>query len=159
MSHEEIEILPWRDEFAPEYARLNRSWLEMHDLLEPDDLPYLYEPRERILDPGGAILCAVRDGEVVGTVAVLRLDAGTCELAKLAVAPAAQGRGLGRRLSRAALELAAALGARRVVLSSSSRLAAALGLYRSLGFRPSPPPAGAVAYRTADVHLALELGP
>jgi ribosomal protein S18 acetylase RimI-like enzyme len=157
MHSHETDIVPYREDFADAFDQLNRAWLEEHGLLEADDLPYLEDPRGRIIDHGGAVLCALSDGTVVGTVALIRLAPVLFELAKLAVAPGTRGRGLGRRLTLAAIDLARSLGARRIVLSSSSRLTAALRLYESLGFQSSAPAPGAVIYRTADVHMALDL--
>jgi hypothetical protein len=46
----------------------------------------LEAPQEQILDKGGHILVAVRDGEPIGVCALLRVDDATFELAKMAVA-------------------------------------------------------------------------
>ena len=78
------------------------------------------------------------------------------ELVKLAVSPEERGRGLGRLLSSLALEYAEDRGAKKVVLVSSSKLAAAVRLYESLGFRHAPMPADP-GYATADVYMELEL--
>ncbi len=83
---------------------------------------------------------------------------GVVELVKMAVSPAHQGHGTGRRLITAALDRARALGARRVALESNSGLASAVHLYEAFGFRhldhdevaPSP-------YVRADVHMVLDL--
>ena len=50
----------------------------------PEDLHQLGHP-EHILDDGGAILIALKDGEPVGTAALVRMDGGRFELAKMAV--------------------------------------------------------------------------
>ncbi|MFE3458365.1 GNAT family N-acetyltransferase [Nocardiopsis aegyptia] len=55
------------------------------------------------------------------------------EVAKMAVAPAAQGRGIGRRLVTAAIDRARALGGTRLFLGSNSKLAPALHLYEQAG--------------------------
>ncbi len=47
-------------------------------------------------------------------------------------------------------------GARKVVLETNSRLAAALHVYRKLGFKPAPARAGSTYART-DTALELEL--
>jgi ribosomal protein S18 acetylase RimI-like enzyme len=153
---EQIMIRGYEDRFAADFARLNREWLEGFGLLEEADLKYLDHPRESILDHGGEIFVAV-DGElVVGACAVLRIDHAVVELAKLSVAPDARGRGIGRRLTLAAIAHAQSLGAERVVLVSNSQLAPAIRLYESLGFRHAPLPAN-TGYATADVWMELSL--
>jgi len=154
---EEFRIVGFRDEFAADFARLNREWIEAYEWLEESDVIYLSNPRGNIIDQGGTILFALQGQKVVGTVAVLPLAAHTFEIAKLAVAPHARGLGLGRRLMESAIYLAKSLAAVRLVLSSHSRLIAAIRLYESLGFRPTSDFNG-IAYSTADVFMELQLG-
>ena len=59
---------------------------------------------------------------------------GELEFRMLAVAPAAQGRGVGERLTRAVLDRAGERGVPRVVLSSSGYMHVAHRLYHRLGF-------------------------
>ncbi|WIA99259.1 N-acetyltransferase [Curtobacterium sp. MCBA15_012] len=61
-------------------------------------------------------------------------------LSLLAVAPHAQGHGLGRRLLAAAVEAAAAAGHDRCELHALDDNAPAVALYRSAGFAPVGPP-------------------
>ncbi len=153
----DIAIVAYEDRFAGDFARLNREWLDGFGLYEEADEKHLYSPREAILDAGGEIFLAVKGSAVVGTCALERLSPTLYGLAKLAVAREARGRGLGRRLTRGAIERARALGATRVALMSSTKLTAALALYESLGFvrkaLPSDQP-----YETADVYMELDLG-
>jgi ribosomal protein S18 acetylase RimI-like enzyme len=155
MATERIDIVGYDDGFAPDFRRLNLEWLEGHGLLEPADLKYLDDPRGAILARGGQILMAVAGEAAVGTCAVLPLGS-VAELVKLAVTPAAQGRGVGRRLAVAAIDYARAAGASTVVLVSNSRLTSAVRLYESLGFRHAPLPAD-TGYATADVYMELDL--
>jgi ribosomal protein S18 acetylase RimI-like enzyme len=60
------------------------------------------------------------------------------EVRALAVAPWAQGRGVGRTLMRAVIDEAAARGAARLLLSTQPEMKAAQHLYRSLGFARTP---------------------
>jgi GNAT superfamily N-acetyltransferase len=156
MTHREIEIVPYRPEFAEHFAELNREWLEKYFTVEPLDEEYLSDPGGHIMQPGGEIFFAVEGNRVLGTCAAIPREDGTIELAKLAVTPDAQGRGLGRALSVAVIEFARGRGVNRVYLVSSSVLGPALRLYETLGFRhlpfPWPPP-----YTDADVYMELDI--
>jgi GNAT superfamily N-acetyltransferase len=152
------KILPFRDEYAPDFDRLNREWLTRYFSVEPLDEEYLLHPREKILTPGGEIFVAVLEGEVVGTCAALPQPDRSFELAKLAVSPKVQGRGLGRRLAERVIAFGREREARRIVLWSASRLGPALRLYETLGFRHAPFPCPAPYDDPAvDVYMTLEL--
>ncbi|PKQ25398.1 MAG: GNAT family N-acetyltransferase [Actinobacteria bacterium HGW-Actinobacteria-4] len=82
------------------------------------------------------------DGPVVGTLTVvppgspfveLATD-GEFELRMLAVSPIERGRGIGGKLTRAGMEMAAQRGAKRIVLSTMDTMHAAHRLYERLGF-------------------------
>lgn len=96
------------------------------------------------LDPGevaegcGAFLVVYLDGVPVGCGALRVLDADTAELKRMYVRPEERGRGLGRQLVAALETEARAMGARRLVLETGIRQAAALALYRATGFEPIP---------------------
>lgn len=152
----EITIEPFRDAYAAAFDRLNRAWLEQFVRVEPQDEVYLRDPRGTIVDVGGEVFCAVRDGDVVGTCAAIPAGPVTFELAKLAVEPHARGRGLGRKLAQRVVEFARERGARRVTLSSNSALVEAIALYASMGFRHVPVPPD-LCYETADVCMELAL--
>jgi ribosomal protein S18 acetylase RimI-like enzyme len=107
--------------------------------------------------PGGEIFFVVDDGAVHGTCALVPHGPGVFELAKMAVSPAARGRGYGEMLMRAAIAHARGAGARRLILVSNTRLVPAIRLYRKYGFRDVPLDPG-VEYARADIQLELDLG-
>jgi len=156
MSEDTIAIVAYEDRFAGDFARLNREWLDGYGLYEEADAKQLYAPRKEIIDAGGEIFIAVKDGRVVGTCALVRTSDVMIELAKLSVDKHARGAGLGRRLSLFAIERARELGATRIALVSSTKLTTALRLYESMGFVRMPLPAHQ-PYATADVYMELEL--
>lgn len=86
------------------------------------------------------------EGRLLGTVTVCRPDSpwaevsqeGELEFRALAVAPSATGRGVGRRLVDAVLEIARREGRHRVVLSVLERNTVARRLYERMGFRRLP---------------------
>src|SRR6476646_10313894 len=67
----EVEIVPFRAEHGAAFYALNRAWLDEHGLYEPPDEVQLADPYGTIIAVGGAIFIAVRDGEVLGTAAVV----------------------------------------------------------------------------------------
>ena len=81
----------------------------------------------------GGIIVAETDGEIVGAV---RYEpyADYLYLGRLAVAPAWQGRGIGRRLVEAVEEWAVLLGLDEVQLGVRTELSANRELYRYLGY-------------------------
>ena len=154
----EIEVGDLEPSQAPEFRRLNEQWLQEMFAIEDEDRPVLDNPFGTIVDRGGAVLVAVTGGRVVGTVALIRRAGEALELAKMAVSPGSRRRGVGRRLADAALRRARELGARRVVLLTSPRLAAANALYRDLGFvKTSRLPAGMPRYARASFAMELLL--
>lgn len=152
-----VAIVTFDDRYEKDFAQLNREWLERYSLFEEGDRKHLEHPRESILSTGGEIFLALMDGAVVGTCAAIVSNARTVELAKLAVAESAWGRGIGQRLSTTAIEWARERGADRVVLVSSTRLTTALRLYERLGFVHAEMPADP-GYESADVYMELRLG-
>lgn len=157
MEDSSVEIVTYRPEYAGDFDRLNRAWLEKYFTVEPLDEVYLSDPEGHILEPGGEIFFAVEAGRVIGTCAAIPQPDGGFELAKLAVTPHAQGRGLGRTLALAVIAFARARGAERIVLTSNSTLSPALRLYESLGFRYQPLPATR-PYIDADIYMELAVG-
>jgi GNAT superfamily N-acetyltransferase len=152
-----VRILPYHPAFATDFARLNRAWLEWYFTAEPLDEEYLGDPEGHILRPGGEIYFAVEGDRILGTCAAIPRSDESFELAKLAVTPEAQGRGLGRALALAVIAFARRRGAKCVVLVSNSKLVPALRLYETLGFRRRPLP-GPRPYVDADVYMVLDLG-
>lgn len=149
-------VVPYRKVFQPAFERLNRDWIETYFELEPADGEILGDPEGRILAAGGQVFFVLESGQVQGTCAVLRHDAETCEIAKMAVAPAARGRGFGDLLMEACTNFARQAGFRRVVIVSNTLLETAIGLYRKHGF-VQVPLAEDGRYRRANIRLELEL--
>lgn len=149
-------VVRYREEFQSAFERLNREWIETYFVLEPPDREILGDPRGKILDPGGQIFFVVERGEVQGTCAVLRHSAQECEIAKMAVAPAARGRGYGDLLMQASLAFAREIDSRRIVIVSNTVLNPAIRLYQKHGF-VQVPLASDGRYRRANIRLELEL--
>jgi GNAT superfamily N-acetyltransferase len=150
-----VQIVPYDVKYHDAFRRLNEAWISRYFRIEEPDSRVLDAPQEHILDKGGRILVAVRNGEPIGVCALLRVDESTFELAKMAVAEHARGVGAGYRLGEAAKEAARAAGATRLILESNTILTPAIALYRKLGFTeftgvPSE-------YDRCNIHMELNL--
>lgn len=129
-------VVPYRPDHAKAWRTLNEAWiLEGGFTLEPKDHLVLGDPQGTILDKGGHIfMVEAEDGAAVGCCAILKMDDGGFELAKMTVTPAARGAGLSKMLMQACEDKARQLGATRLYLETNSGLAPALRLYESFGF-------------------------
>ena len=146
------EVVTYRPELRDAFERLNREWIETWFVLEEADREAFRDPVSKILSPGGQIFFVVERDDPLGTCAVLRHDAETHEIAKMAVAPSAQGRGYGDLLMDAAVAFSRGAGARRIVIVSNTRLGPAIRLYEKHGFVRVPLEADS-RYQRADIKL------
>jgi len=148
-----VEIVDYTPAYQAAFRQLNEEWISTYFRMEESDYKALDHPREYILDQGGYIYIGLYKGEPVATCALIHLDDGGFELAKMAVSPKAQGLGIGYLIGKACIEKARALGARRVYLESNTALKPAINLYHKLGFRKA---AGAPSpYERCNIQMEL----
>jgi len=139
------------------FGDLNREWLEEFFVVEPIDEKMFADPQGYIIDKGGEILFARVDGEILGVIALFKLEEeGVYELSKMGVTARARGLGIGRKLGEALIALARKKGARKLYIASNRKLTQAITLYKHLGFveteKSSDP-----RYQRADITLELPL--
>jgi GNAT superfamily N-acetyltransferase len=158
MNPTDILIRPFRPGDEAAFRSLNEAWITRFFKLEEKDRLVLGDPQKYILQPGGQILFAQLADDLVGCCALMRIDSESFEVAKMAVAETAQGRGIGKLLMQASIDLARQLKARRLHLETNSKLAPALRIYAHFGFRIIPesslPPS---PYARADIRMELLL--
>lgn len=149
-----IAIIPFRDDLAAAFARLNQEWIERFFRMEASDLKTLNDPHGSVLAGGGQIFFALDGDTAIGAVAAVHVSPGVYELAKMAVSPSHQGRGIGEMLGHAAIDYALGKGAEVMFLDTNSALGPAIRLYERLGFahvqRPQPS-----VYERSDVYMEL----
>jgi len=100
---------------------------------ELNTLPGKYAP------PDGRLLLAFAHDELVGCIALRKLDDYTCEMKRLFLRPAFRGKGYGRQMIDKLIEAARDIGYERMWLDSlPGKMDAAIALYRELGFKEIP---------------------
>jgi N-acetylglutamate synthase-like GNAT family acetyltransferase len=151
----EVVIIPYNSGYRKAFKQLNEEWITRYFKMEEADHQSLDHPEEYILDKGGHISIALYQGGPVGTCALINMGNDTYELAKMAVSPRVQGKGIGMLLGLDCIRRARALGAKSIYLESNTSLKPAISLYHKLGFRkvtgpPSP-------YERSDIQMELNL--
>jgi ribosomal protein S18 acetylase RimI-like enzyme len=150
-----IQIVDYRPEHQPYFETFNRRWIEDYFTMEPVDEFVLQNPGEAILEPGGAILMALYEGQVAGTVGLRKVNDTTYEFTKMAVDENFRRKGIAEAISYASFEKAKELCAETVILYSNTKNAAAIKLYEKLGFIHLKPETG--VYARANVKMTIAI--
>lgn len=150
-----LRIIDFKPEHQPLFESLNRAWIEKYFEMEERDIAALTRPGETIIDRGGAILVAEYDGVVAGVVGLKKSGPGEFELTKMAVDENFRRKGIAIALCRASFLKAKELGAKKIILYSSSILTAAISMYEKLGFRHEP--VGKTEYKRSDVKMEMSM--
>jgi putative acetyltransferase len=155
----EVEIRPLETGEDPTAFRtLNEEWITRYFTLEKMDREILGDPEKMILQEGGHILMAYAGHQAVGCVALIPMANGVYELSKMAVSPELRGLGIGRKLLEHAVTQAKLMGAKSLYLASNAKLANAVHLYESIGFRHVPPESvSTMHYSRANVFMEMPL--
>lgn len=147
----QVKIIPFSTELKEPIKTLNLEWLQKYFRVEPKDEKVLSDPQGEIIDKGGMIFYAQYNNKIVGTASLLKIDAITFELSKMAVSDGNQGLGIGKKLLKHCLNEAKAKGIQKLILYSNRKLLPAIHLYESFGFAEIPLEAG--IYERADIKM------
>jgi len=152
---EMIKIIPYENIYHKDFKQLNLEWLDKYHLTESHDLMVLDDPEGTILQNGGYIWLAKDEDVIAGTAALINEGHGIYELAKMAVAPSYQGRGISKLLIETCIAKARETGGKKLLLYSNHQLLTALKLYEKYGFhnvevKDSP-------FETADVKMEMDI--
>jgi putative acetyltransferase len=144
-----VELLTEHPEHLEATRSLLREYLLLPDVWDrfggvPDRLP---DPFEREVlsfpgpatPPGGEVVLAVAEGDVVAVGHLVPLGEQGCELKRMYVRPHYRRRGVATRVAGTIIDRARFLGYRRILLDVLPERVGAVLLWKSFGFRPSPP--------------------
>ncbi len=138
------------------FAALNIEWLQTYFYIEDVDHQMFADPESTILTPGGQIVLAEVDRQIVGTGALINRGTGIYELGKMAVSKPFQGKGVGARIVGHLEDAARALGLKKLYLVSSTKLPHAVPMYRKLGWVDTDLPLHQ-HYQRSDISLEKAL--
>ena len=150
-----IEIIDYEEKYLSDFKRLSYEWLKQYKLLEPEDERILCSPEEVIINKGGYVYFARYGGEIIGTVSLMKVDATTFELAKLAVTQKYQGMGIGRKLIERCLISAKQDHIKKIILFTHHKLFSAIALYQKFNFKEVYHSKG--KYIKSDLKMELNL--
>lgn len=151
-----MEIISYSSEYSKEFKDLNIAWLEKYFWVEPHDEDVLGNPEKYIIKPGGTIFFVKENEEIVGTVALMKMEPNVFELTKMAVTPAAQGRKIGQQLMEHTIYFAKESGWQKLIIYSNRKLENAIYIYRKYGFVEIPI-VGKNPYSRGDIKMELKL--
>ena len=130
-----VTIVSFDEEYSSIFYELNKLWIEESWLLEKSDKFDLLNPKESIIDKGGEIFFALIDGNVIGTVAMIRSSDRIYELAKMTVDINYRGNGVANKLMDQCLDYAINNNAQQIYLITNDTLVIARNLYDKYGFK------------------------
>ncbi|CAN5118635.1 hypothetical protein BH23BAC2_BH23BAC2_11660 [soil metagenome] len=151
-----MEIIAFKPEYAPHFRDLNLAWLKKYFWVEPHDEEVLGNPEKYIISPGGNIFF-VRDGDnIIGTVALMKIEDGVFELTKMAVTPSHQGKNIGQKLMEHTISYARSCGWKELIIYSNRKLENAIYIYKKFGFEEIPIE-GNNPYARGDIKMKYQI--
>jgi DNA-binding MarR family transcriptional regulator/GNAT superfamily N-acetyltransferase len=133
--YKDVEIFPFTPALAREFHTQNKEWLTQDFILEKANHHSFYNPKKEILDKSNVIFFARLNGELVGTITLLKHARGIYHLPLIAVIPIAQGKQVGHKLVDTAINWCKAHKANTIELNLDSRLKAAVAFFKKIGFK------------------------
>lgn len=133
-----MNIISFEPQYAEDFKNLNIAWLKKYFWVEPHDEEVLGKPEKYIIESGGDIFLVKEGDDIIGTVALMKIEDGIFELTKMAVTPAAQGKSIGQKLMVHTLEYAKKQGWKKLIIYSNRKLENAIHIYRKYGFKEIP---------------------
>ncbi len=150
-----VTIIPFKNDFADDFAALNKAWLKKYFEVEPMDEKMLGNPKLHYIDEGGFIYFATFNNNIAGTIALLKVSDKIFELSKMAVDEKYQGKGIGSKMIDHCLQEAKKMNLEKVILYSNTGLLPAIHLYEKFGFKPVADFTS--EYKRADIKMELAL--
>lgn len=152
-----FEIIPFENQYADDFYKLNIEWLKSYFYVEPYDEDVLSKPKTYIIDKGGYIFFVKQNDAILGTVALMPTSNPlVLELTKMAVSPNLRGQKIGQHLLQYCIDFAKLKHLPKLILYSSRKLNNAIYIYRKYGFIEIPVEPDC-PYKRCDIKMELRL--
>lgn len=151
-----MKIITYQSQYAEDFKKLNIAWLEKYFWVEPHDEEVLENPEKYIIKEGGTIFFVKEAEEIIGCVALMKMDEGIFELTKMAITPKYQGKKIGQKLMEHSISFAKEQGWDHLIIYSNRKLENAIYIYKKYGFEEIPIGANN-PYTRGDIKMRLKL--
>ena len=149
MSPQEIILSPFRPEDQEPIKRLVLAGLEDHwGVLDPTKNPDLNDIASSYAN--ATFLTAWKDGNLIGTGALVPRGEGVAEIVRMSVAGEMRRCGIGKMILQALRQKAVELGVRRIILETTETWHEVIAFYEKNGFKITH-------HQNGDVYFALDL--
>tara|TARA_R110001599_G_scaffold80029_2_gene216519 strand:+ start:2057 stop:2512 length:456 start_codon:yes stop_codon:yes gene_type:complete len=128
-----LNIIENDPDYLDDFILLNEEWISSYFEIEEADKVLAANPY-KIIEKGGYIFTAISKGKAVGVCALFKESDDVFELARMAVSPNEQGKGIGNILIQSCLTKLKSIGAKQVYLLSNTKLESAIKLYEKHSF-------------------------
>ena len=130
-----MEIIAFEPQYLGDFKKLNIQWLEAFFWVEPHDEEVLGKPEKYIIKPGGHIFLVRDNTEIIGCVALMKIEENIFELTKMAISPNHRGKQIGQKLMEYTINFAKSQPWESLIIYSNRKLENAIHIYRKFGFQ------------------------
>jgi len=154
-----VRVLDYRPSLKTHFYRLAGPWLlqVLQGKLEAEDEFTLHNPDRAYLENGGFLFYAEYDSEIVGCVALKRLDEDTFEFAKLFIDPNYRNLGIATKLIERCIGRCKENLAKELWLQTTMSMPQAHKLYYKLGFEDREAPSQMDVLKRTEKIMCKEL--
>lgn len=156
MINQDYTFVTYDPQYKTAFRTLNYEWIEKYFKIEKKDIEQLENPEECIAD-GGEVFFVVHAGEAVATCAMYKMAGGRYELAKMAVRPDYQGRGLSNALMEGSEAWVREQGGTELFIRSNTVLTPAITLYKKHGYVEIPRVGEDPEYQRSNIEMIKKI--
>lgn len=156
---QKIQILDYKPSLKKYFYELAGNWLLglLKGTLEEEDKFTLRNPDKAYLETGGFVFFALHNNNVVGCVALKRLNESTFEFAKLFIDPNTRNLGIATKLIERCISRCKENEASQLWLQTTMSMPEAHKLYYKLGFEDKKAPKQMTVLKRTEKIMCLEL--